>query len=153
MINYSILEAYEGKVGEELVIVTAQAALKQQGIDPDTVDLSIVIEDNAALKKLNNQYLGIDSPTDVLSFALQEKDPETGRMYLGDVIISLEKALEQSDNAGHSLDAELQLLTVHGILHLLGHDHAEDSEKAKMWSAQHEILDELKVELKKWPEE
>lgn len=153
MINYSILEAYADEVSEELVIASAQAALKQQGIDPDAVDLSIVIEDNTALKELNNQYLGIDAPTDVLSFALQEKDPETGRMYLGDVIISLQKAREQSENAGHALNAELQLLTVHGILHLLGHDHAEDGEKAKMWSAQHQILDELNVVLKKWPEE
>jgi probable rRNA maturation factor len=107
------------------------------------VDASLVLTNNEEIQGLNRSFLGVDAPTDVLSFSSGEVDPDTGIFYLGDVIISLEKARSQAEEGGHSLAAELQLLTVHGLLHLLGHDHARKEEKEQMWAAQAEILRQL----------
>lgn len=117
----------------------ARAALTHQKRSPDA-DLSIVLTDNARLRRLNRDYLGIDAPTDVLSFPASESDPVTGSPYLGDILISIPRARAQAKAAGHALESEVQLLVVHGVLHLLGHDHAEAKEKKKMWKAQAEIL-------------
>jgi probable rRNA maturation factor len=92
---------------------------------------------------LNRQYLGVDAPTDVLSFPVGEVDPESEALYLGDILISYPQALAQAEAAGHPVQAELQLLVVHGTLHLLGYDHAEEDEKTLMWKAQDEILARL----------
>ena len=105
-----------------------------------------MLTDDARLHKLNRDYLGLDSPTDVLSFPASETDPETGARYLGDVLISIPRAQEQADAAGHALESEVQLLVVHGVLHLLGHDHAEAEGKVRMWKAQMEILESLGLE-------
>jgi probable rRNA maturation factor len=106
-------------------------------------DLTIVLTDDAQLRELNRDYLGIDRPTDVLSFPASETDPETARRYLGDILISVQRADEQARATGHALEAEVQLLAVHGTLHLLGYDHAEADEKARMWKAQAEVLERL----------
>lgn len=119
---------------------------------PGTSELSIVITDDSQLQALSRQFLGIDSPTDVLSFPAEERDPDTGRAYLGDILISLPRAQAQAEAAGHSLEAELCLLTVHGILHLIGHDHAEEGQKAIMWSLQAQILEKLGVSPPLFPE-
>jgi len=119
-----------------------QAALAHQKESLD-VNLSVVLTDNRRLHKLNRDYLGIDAPTDVLSFPASESDPETGARYLGDILISVPYAAKGAKQAGHPLESELQLLVVHGVLHLLGHDHAKPKEKAKMWKAQREILTQL----------
>lgn len=107
------------------------------------VNLSVVLTDSRKLRKLNRDYLGIDAPTDVLSFPASESDPETGARYIGDILISVPYAAKSAKKAGHPLEAELQLLVVHGVLHLLGHDHAKPREKARMWKAQREILTQL----------
>ncbi|HWQ03875.1 MAG TPA: rRNA maturation RNase YbeY [Longilinea sp.] len=138
-------------VSEELIMRTVQAALIFEGL-PAQSDVSIVIADNAKLQELNNQFLGIDAPTDVLSFPSDEFDPDSGEPYLGDIILSLPKAKSQAEEAGHSLAAEIQLLIVHGTLHLLGHDHAEDSEKHEMWKHQLAILTGLGTRLNRHPE-
>jgi len=126
----------------ELLERAARAALTHQRQSSDA-DLSIVLTDDARLRQLNRDYLGIDSPTDVLSFPASESDPETGSPYLGDILISISRAKAQAKAAGHPLESEAQLLVIHGVLHLLGHDHAKPREKAKMWKAQKEILDSL----------
>jgi probable rRNA maturation factor len=113
---------------------------ESQTLDPD---LSIILTDDARLHELNLNYLGVDAPTDVLSFPASETDPETGARYIGDILISIPRAQTQADAAGHSLESEVQLLVVHGVLHLIGHDHAEPEEKARMWKAQAEILERL----------
>ncbi|MBI3163027.1 MAG: rRNA maturation RNase YbeY [Chloroflexi bacterium] len=106
-------------------------------------DITIVLTDDSQLHELNRDYLGVDAPTDVLSFPASETDPETGAAYLGDILISIPRAREQAQAAGHPLEAEVQLLVVHGTLHLLGHDHAEAEEKARMWQAQAEVMARL----------
>jgi len=120
----------------------AHAALTHQK-EPLDVDLSIVLTDDKRLHKLNLDYLGVDAPTDVLSFPASETDPETGARYIGDILISVPYAAKSAEKAGHPLESEVQLLVVHGVLHLLGHDHAKPKEKTKMWKAQAEILKSL----------
>lgn len=110
---------------------------------PTEADLTIVLTDDAQLRELNRDYLGLDAPTDVLSFPASESDPETGATYLGDILISIPRAKIQAQAAGHRLEDEIQLLVVHGVLHLLGHDHAEAEDKARMWAAQAEVLARL----------
>ncbi|HET6821821.1 MAG TPA: rRNA maturation RNase YbeY, partial [Anaerolineales bacterium] len=127
---------------EHLLERAAQAALEHESQASES-ELSIVLTDDARLHQLNQEYLGVDAPTDVLSFPASETDPETGAQYLGDILISIPRAQAQADAAGHPLESEVQLLVVHGVLHLLGHDHAEAEEKARMWRAQSEILEHL----------
>lgn len=108
-----------------------------------SADMTIVLTDDEQLHELNREYLGVDAPTDVLSFPAAESDPETGTTYLGDILISIPRAAQQAQAAGHSVEDEVQLLVVHGTLHLLGHDHATAAEKARMWQAQAEVLSGL----------
>ena len=130
------------KFPDSLFERAAQATLKHQKESPD-VDISIVLADDARLHELNRDYLGVDAPTDVLSFPASETDPDTGARYIGDIIISVPYATKGAAKAGHPVESELQLLVVHGVLHLLGHDHAKPKEKARMWKAQAEILESL----------
>jgi probable rRNA maturation factor len=127
---------------EDLLKRTVSAALAHQSESPDS-ELTVVLTDDARLHELNRDYLGVDAPTDVLSFPASETDPETGARYIGDILISIPRARAQADAAGHALESEVQLLVVHGVLHLLGHDHAEMEEKARMWQVQAEILEGL----------
>ncbi len=110
-------------------------------------DISIVIGNDEMLRKLNLAYRQVNEATDVLAFPSGEVDPDTHTKYLGDVIISLPRAQQQAAAHGHALLEELQLLVVHGMLHLLGYDHEQDDDKQKMQSAQERILRQLGVHL------
>jgi probable rRNA maturation factor len=132
----------EFSFAKDLLERAAQAALEHESEALDA-ELSIILTDDARLHELNLNYLNVDAPTDVLSFPASETDPETGARYLGDILISMPRAQMQAAAAGHPLEAEVQLLVVHGVLHLLGHDHARAKEKARMWKAQAEILERL----------
>jgi probable rRNA maturation factor len=132
---------------KKLLERAARAALENQSVSLDS-EITIVLTDDAHIQELNRDYLGIDAPTDVLSFPASEIDgseidPDTGSPYLGDILISMPYAAKSAAQAGHPLEAEVQLLVVHGVLHLLGHDHARVREKARMWKAQAEILESL----------
>ncbi len=153
MINIRVSRSYRNVVDEAQLVNAVTKAIEYQGVMPGEVDLSIIIENDKKLKELNQNFLGIDAVTDVLSFTLNEKDPESERLYLGDVIISFPRAEEQSIQAGHKVMDELDLLTVHGVLHLFGYDHADPVEKSHMWRAQSEILDSIHVVISKWPED
>jgi len=132
----------ETKFPNKLLERAVNTALENQSESLDS-ELTIVLTDDSKIHELNRDYLGIDSPTDVLSFPASETDPETGARYIGDIVISLPYAARSAEKAGHPLESEVQLLVVHGVLHLLGHDHAKPGEKAKMWKAQAEILETL----------
>jgi len=140
VIHIEVNPTLENTPVSELLERAALAVLAHQSADGD---LTIVLTDDAQLHELNREYLGIDAPTDVLSFPASETDPETARRYLGDILISVPRATAQAGAAGHALEAEVQLLVVHGILHLLGYDHADVEEKARMWKAQVEVLERL----------
>ncbi len=133
----------ENLTRQTLPLQTLQAAaletLRQQNAPPDA-SLSILLTDDAQLQALNRQYRQIDAPTDVLSFPAGVTDPATQTLHLGDILISVERAAAQAARAAHPLVAELVLLTVHGVLHLLGFDHANAQEKARMWAAQSQVL-------------
>lgn len=113
------------------------------GPDWAHADLTIVLTDDRQLHELNLDFLGVDAPTDVLSFPAAEVDPETESLYLGDIAISIPRATHQAQAGGHPVEAEAQLLVVHGTLHLLGYDHGTEEEKAVMWSLQDKVLDKL----------
>jgi probable rRNA maturation factor len=124
----------------------AQTALRSED---RSGQVTIVITDDNSIRDLNRDFLGKDSPTDVLAFAAQETaEPFVGAPeadeYLGDVIVSYPRALSQAEQFGHSTTEELHLLIVHGILHLLGYDHATEEEKSLMWSRQDAILAQLR---------
>ncbi len=119
----------------------ARAALAHESPAPG--DVSIVLTDEGRIRELNRSYTGTDAPTDVLSFTDGEVDPDSGRVYFGDVVICVPVAEAQARRADHPLGDELTLLTVHGVLHLLGLDHTRGVEQRRMWAAQVEILAQL----------
>jgi probable rRNA maturation factor len=151
LIHTLISECFE-TVLEPVVLVRAVEAVLTQQAHEAQVELTVVIEDDNYLRELNNQFLGIDVPTDVLSFPAEEIDPDTGLSYMGDIVISYPRALEQASAAGETVTDELQLLVVHGTLHLLGFDHAESDEKSAMWFAQRQALDLLGCKIRRLPE-
>jgi len=106
-------------------------------------EICLVMVGDEQIRALNQQYLGIDAPTDVLSFPAEEVDPESGILFLGDILIAFPYAQVQATAAGHALEDELQLLVVHGVLHLLGYDHGEEADRISMWIKQAEILKAL----------
>ncbi len=152
MIELIVSEPYEDRVDPALLERACAAALQHEGLPADT-DLSIVIEGDEKLHELNKEFLDVDRPTDVLSFPSGEVDPETGHGYLGDIIISYPSAEAQAQAAGHPVEAELQLLVVHGTLHLMGYDHADPQEKQQMWAVQKEILAALGVTLARFSDD
>lgn len=123
---------------------TAVAATLQQQ-NHTQASLSCLLTDDAYLQELNRSFRAEDKPTDVLSFPAGETMPGADAAYLGDIAISVPTAQRQAAQAGHSLAAELQLLAVHGVLHLLGYDHATPPEKAAMWAAQTAVLKDLEI--------
>jgi probable rRNA maturation factor len=145
MIAIEFLEIDEISSLEKLAITAAEKALA--GVD---VDLSIAFTDDPTIHGLNNQYRGIDRATDVLSFSSEETDPESGRRYLGDIVISYERATQQAVEANNSVNEEVSMLVVHGVLHLLGYDHDTPEAKDEMWSLQGEILLSLGIKMAKF---
>lgn len=103
-----------------------------------TTELAVLITDDKGIQQLNLDFRQIDAPTDVLSFPSGE---EAG--YLGDIAIALPYTTRQAEKTGNPLLAELQLLAVHGTLHLLGYDHLEPEEKEEMWQVQTAVLQQL----------
>jgi probable rRNA maturation factor len=140
-IGVQLAARYQAKVKPAVLRQAARATLDHQRLK-HRVELTIVITSNAQLRALNRTFREVDAPTDVLSFATDER-PRPDTIYLGDVVISYPKAREQAQAGGHPIEAELQLLVVHGVLHLLGHDHYTEVEKKAMWKAQAAILKKL----------
>ncbi len=105
--------------------------------------LSIALEDDKTIHKLNKHYRDIDSVTDVLSFEGGYIDPESGLTHLGDIIVSVPQAQKQAETAHYPFLNELALLIIHGILHLKGYDHAEIEEEKIMWEKQNRIIDAI----------
>lgn len=108
-------------------------------------ELSVVLCDDAFIRPLNRDYRGKDAPTDVLSFAMQEGEAvREDDPVLGDLVISAETAARQAAERGHPIEAELRVLLVHGLLHLLGYDHERgEAEAAEMRTAESALLGEM----------
>ncbi len=150
-IDLQIDEAYAPHVSAERLLAVILAALHSE--DADGKELALVISNDALLHELNAAYRGVDAPTDVLSFPAQEAAEETSAFvtapealnYLGDIVISYPTAERQAIAAGHPVMDELSLLAVHGVLHLLGYDHATAEEEADMWARQARVLGSFAV--------
>ncbi|WP_106497112.1 rRNA maturation RNase YbeY [Lentibacillus sp. Marseille-P4043] len=127
-------------------------AAEKEGISNEA-EVSVNFVDNKEIQELNRNYRGIDKPTDVISFALQETVEgeihvvgEDIPLVLGDIVISVDRAKEQAEDYNHSLEREIGFLTVHGFLHLLGYDHMVKEEEAVMFQKQEDILDAFGLE-------
>lgn len=146
---------------KELAERVINAALEHEQF-PYEAEIALTLTDNAGICATNREYRGIDQPTDVLSFPMlnyelpgdfsflqneREEDfnPDTGEVVLGDIIISVEKALEQAKNYGHSIEREYAFLIVHSMLHLFGYDHMEEEEAHIMEQKQQEILEAINI--------
>lgn len=108
----------------------------------DNVTFNIIIIDNDMIHTINREYRGIDRPTDVITFALEDDNTfiSLGERILGDIYISIDRAKEQAIDYGHSLLRELCFLTIHGILHLLGYDHMKEDDEKVMFELQERVL-------------
>ncbi len=131
---------FHDRVDSDDLVAMAQRTLELEGVPAG--ELTIVITDAERVRELNRTYRGVDAPTDVLSFPMQgEPLPEEASVpYLGDVVIAYPVAEQQARELGHSPQEELRLLVVHGVLHLLGYDHATPEEEARMWARQEAVL-------------
>jgi probable rRNA maturation factor len=140
------------EINNESVVPVDEAALQRLSIyaldflhvHPDA-ELAIVLVDEGAMEQLHLQWMDEPGPTDVLSFPMDELRPGTEEAMtpaglLGDIVLCPQVAISQAETAGHSPLEEMLLLTIHGILHLLGFDHAEPEEEKEMFGIQREIL-------------
>lgn len=137
----SIYNEYESKFYN-----LASITLKHLNLSFNPI-ISVSIVNNRYIHKINLKYRGIDRPTDVISFAFLDNDPNreslkksNAQVALGDIYISYEKAIEQAQAYGHSLEREMCFLFVHGLLHLLGYDHMNQDDEKIMFNLQEEIL-------------
>ena len=141
------------EVDEQAILDIARYALARMRIHPLS-ELSVIVVDADAMEQLHIQWMDLPGPTDVMSFPMDElrppakDDEEPPQGLLGDIVLCPEVARKQGEAAStrHSMDDELQLLTVHGVLHLLGYDHEEPNEKAEMFGLQKVILDDWRTE-------
>ncbi|AQW50694.1 MULTISPECIES: rRNA maturation RNase YbeY [Streptomyces] len=140
-------------IDERAVLDVARYALARMRIHPLS-ELSVIVVDADAMEQLHIQWMDLPGPTDVMSFPMDElrppakDDEEPPQGLLGDIVLCPEVAKKQGEEAptGHSMDEELHLLTVHGVLHLLGYDHEEADERAEMFGLQAAIVDGWRAE-------
>ena len=140
----------------EIIEAVVKEALDSENC-PYDISLNVLLTDNEAIQEINKEQRGMDMPTDVLSFPMVEYSspadfslvedcvedyfhPETGELLLGDIVISVDKVLEQAENYGHSIKRELDFLTAHSMLHLFGYDHMQEEERVIMEQKQRSIL-------------
>lgn len=131
---------------KHLIRKAITATLEYEGYK-NNAEISLTFTDNERIRRINSEFRGIDKPTDVLSFPLTDYESTPDMIAdepsgsLGDIVISLERAKEQADEFGHSLDREIAFLTVHSMLHLLGYDHVDnEADELDMRRRQSEIL-------------
>lgn len=141
---------------EQIVEDVVLAVLEYENC-PYEAEVSVILTDNAAIREVNRQCRQTDAPTDVLSFPMIDFeaesdfshvedhvedyfDPETGELVLGDIMVSVEKVMEQAEAYGHSRERELAFLIAHSMLHLCGYDHMDEQERLRMEQRQDDIL-------------
>ena len=144
--KYEITNLTKEKINEELIEKVIIETSKQLDVKDSLV--SLVLVNNEFIHEINKKYRGVDSVTDVISFAYldEETNPSGVVINLGEIYISLERTHEQAIEYNHSFERELSFLTVHGLLHLLGYDHMVESEEKIMFELQEKILSSLGME-------
>ncbi|WP_038169408.1 rRNA maturation RNase YbeY [Tomitella biformata] len=140
------------EVDEQDMIAAAQYALARMDVHP-AAELSITLVDMTTMADLHLRWMDLPGPTDVMSFPMDEIVPggrpdatAPGPSVLGDIVLCPEFAAGQAKESGNSLSAEIAMLTVHGVLHLLGYDHAVPAEEKEMFSLQNELLQAFRTE-------
>ncbi|MCF6466531.1 rRNA maturation RNase YbeY [Clostridium sp. Cult2] len=135
------------KLTKDIFVAVENAIKESLLLEGKSLDfeISLTFVDNEQIRELNREYRKVDMETDVLSFPLEQDEFLIPIPMLGDIIISAEKALEQSIEYGHSLIREISYLTVHSMLHLLGYDHMNESDKPIMRNKEKEIMKKLKI--------
>jgi probable rRNA maturation factor len=148
-VEVQIDERFQVRVQPGPLRRAALATLTHQRVG-EPCELAAVVVGDDELRDLNRRHRGVDAPTDVLAFADETQGPFVAApilpRYLGDVVISFHRAEAQAAEVGHDVQTELQLLVVHGVLHLLAYDDVTEEQRAHMWAAQAEILRHLEVE-------
>ena len=134
-IAIQVIPRFRAEVDKGSLHRIAAEVLGQEGVAGET-ELSLIVTDDEAIRELNRRFRGVEAPTDVLAFGAGEEEhfvsaPESPP-YLGDVVISYQRALAQATELGHAVAEELKLLVIHGILHLLGYDHQEKAAAREM---------------------
>lgn len=134
---------------EDKIIEVLEEAARVHEMN-DMAEVSLMLTDDESIHEMNREYRGIDRPTDVLSFALEEGEEEEifggpEENLLGDIIISVETAVRQAEEYGHSVEREMSFLALHGMLHLLGYDHMEEEERQEMRAQEKAILAALGI--------
>ncbi len=134
-----------------LIKKAVRMALDAEGVGKPCL-ISVMLTDDAGIREVNREFRDIDRPTDVLSFpmneltpgdfdpALCDQDPETGALMLGDMMISLERCQAQGEEFGHGFGREIQYLTIHSVLHLLGYDHVDEGEGKRRMRAREKAI-------------
>lgn len=149
-IEIQIDARYADVARPELLDLAATATLDGQQVE-GPIELSLIVMGDEEVHALNLRHRGVDATTDVLAFPNTDCEPFVARpgssRYLGDVIVSFPRAAAQAEEAGHGIGAELQLLVVHGVLHLLGYDDVAAEQRARMWREQEVALRSLGVEV------
>ncbi len=145
--NYiEIFNQYNGNV-EDLETFESFINFSVNKLGLKNVMFNVIIVDNNSIHAINKKYRNIDRPTDVITFALEDNKqidiPEV--RVLGDIYISYDKVISQSEEYGHSKKRELCFLGVHGLLHLLGYDHMNEKDERKMFKLQKELLEEYGI--------
>src|SRR3546814_780439 len=142
-------------ISEPELISVARFVIARMDVHP-AAELSMVLVDSATMADLHVRWMDLPGPTDVMSFPMDELEPggrpdspEPGPSMLGDIVLCPSFAADQADKAGHSLAHELALLTVHGVLHLLGYDHAGPEEEKEMFGLQNSLLEEWYEDLRR----
>jgi probable rRNA maturation factor len=148
-IDIQVTPRFRANVDEGSLLRVAAKVVNQEGVDGGT-ELSLIVTDDEAIRELNRQFRGVDAPTDVLAFGAGTEEhfvtaPESPP-YLGDVVISYERALAQAEELGHTLMEELKLLVIHGVLHLLGYNHEEEAAAQTMREREENILSDSQEE-------
>jgi probable rRNA maturation factor len=149
-IDIQIDDRFADAVDAALIERAVATALQAEGV-AESIEVSVLVTDDATLHQLNRDYRGVDAPTDVLSFGDDEEDdevpahaafvrPPDAPRYLGDLAISYERVVGQAAEYGHSRARELAYLTVHGVLHLLGYDHERGADDAAAMRAREEAV-------------
>jgi probable rRNA maturation factor len=144
MIHIQISDSFTKLVEPEVIRNAGNISLSFLYLRTKT-NLSVVVEDDFVLCDMNLKFRGNNNLTDVLAFPSGETDPDSGEIYLGDVILSYPAAERQAGAAKHSIDTEIQILVVHGILHLAGFDHDTQINKYAMWDLQEKILTHIGI--------
>ena len=150
IVEINFLNIEENEEYTNILTKVMNKCFEQENLNDKNLYVNIVLTNPENIRKINKEHRNIDKETDVLSFPMFEKEELEKRKglnqdVLGDIVISIEKVKEQSQEYGHSFERELAYMAVHGFYHLMGYDHIEEKDKVQMRPKEEKILNELNI--------